>query len=323
MRGCCARAGDLEEDAATYFDGDGTVKEDKSREKTSQNGHTHGGLILDTSANGSMGPGSYTNFPYVTSPIAMSPTVPLPGGISPFSPSGIASPGLSYASTVSAASLVRSDTAHGHGAGVVTADTTTAGRTSMSTDAYNPQQPSGPSMMPGTPTAPPGSPSLDPAVQDILNGPERARLAIIVRNMMRMRALAKAIQGGGNDTLNGAGTSTGEGTSGENKHPVVGVSIGTSPPVRKRTASSSGLVRSVSPDRGGLSSPISTSGGGIGSMGTISLGSGGVETMRQSRVSKLIPELKSLEPVHLFTPHAALVRNMQFSPCGRYLATCR
>lgn len=42
-----------------------------------------------------------------------------------------------------------------------------------------------------------------------------------------------------------------------------------------------------------------------------------------SRVATLIPALKSLQPVQLFQPHTALVRHLQFSPNGEFLATCR
>lgn len=44
---------------------------------------------------------------------------------------------------------------------------------------------------------------------------------------------------------------------------------------------------------------------------------------RVSRVASLIPALKSLAPIQLFQPHTALVRHLQFSPNGEFLATCR
>lgn len=44
---------------------------------------------------------------------------------------------------------------------------------------------------------------------------------------------------------------------------------------------------------------------------------------RVSRVASLIPALKSLQPTQLFQPHTALVRHLQFSPNGEFLATCR
>ncbi|KAH8113819.1 WD40 repeat-like protein [Phellopilus nigrolimitatus] len=45
-------------------------------------------------------------------------------------------------------------------------------------------------------------------------------------------------------------------------------------------------------------------------------------SVRVSRVATLIPELKSLQPMQLFQPHTALVRHLQFSPNGEFLATC-
>ncbi|THH11409.1 hypothetical protein EW145_g660 [Phellinidium pouzarii] len=45
-------------------------------------------------------------------------------------------------------------------------------------------------------------------------------------------------------------------------------------------------------------------------------------TVRVSRVASLIPALKSLRPMQLFQPHTALVRHLQFSPNGEFLATC-
>ncbi|KAL5499109.1 hypothetical protein ACEPAH_1627 [Sanghuangporus vaninii] len=41
-----------------------------------------------------------------------------------------------------------------------------------------------------------------------------------------------------------------------------------------------------------------------------------------ARVASLIPTLKSLHPSQLFQPHTALVRHLQFSPNGEFLATC-
>lgn len=42
-----------------------------------------------------------------------------------------------------------------------------------------------------------------------------------------------------------------------------------------------------------------------------------------TRIATLIPLLKSLEPTRDLEPHSALVRHLQFSPDGKYLATCR
>ncbi|KAJ8082886.1 hypothetical protein PM082_008743 [Marasmius tenuissimus] len=43
--------------------------------------------------------------------------------------------------------------------------------------------------------------------------------------------------------------------------------------------------------------------------------------LMRSRVSALVPRLKSLEPVHEYGAHQALVRHLQFSPDGKFLAT--
>ncbi|KAH9006565.1 WD40 repeat-like protein [Lactarius hatsudake] len=43
--------------------------------------------------------------------------------------------------------------------------------------------------------------------------------------------------------------------------------------------------------------------------------------IRSSRVARLVPPLKVLRPTHDFTAHQALVRQLQFSPNGRFLAT--
>ena len=41
------------------------------------------------------------------------------------------------------------------------------------------------------------------------------------------------------------------------------------------------------------------------------------------RVSKVIEELKALKLAQELSPHGALVRHIQFSPNGKYLATAR
>ncbi|EKM57477.1 uncharacterized protein PHACADRAFT_206381 [Phanerochaete carnosa HHB-10118-sp] len=43
--------------------------------------------------------------------------------------------------------------------------------------------------------------------------------------------------------------------------------------------------------------------------------------LKKSRVARLIPRLKQMEAWLDFSPHQALVRHLQFSPSGRYLAT--
>ena len=48
-----------------------------------------------------------------------------------------------------------------------------------------------------------------------------------------------------------------------------------------------------------------------------------VASMRGSRVAALVPKLKSLEMTQDLAAHTALVRHMQFSPNGKYLATSR
>lgn len=49
----------------------------------------------------------------------------------------------------------------------------------------------------------------------------------------------------------------------------------------------------------------------------------GLTTIRGQRVSTLIPKLKTLEPIQDLSIHTALVRHLQFSPNGKYLATSR
>jgi WD40 repeat protein len=49
----------------------------------------------------------------------------------------------------------------------------------------------------------------------------------------------------------------------------------------------------------------------------------GLNTIRGQRVSTLIPKLKTLEPIQDISIHTALVRHLQFSPNGKYLATSR
>ncbi|KAG1752309.1 uncharacterized protein EDB91DRAFT_1101781 [Suillus paluster] len=46
-----------------------------------------------------------------------------------------------------------------------------------------------------------------------------------------------------------------------------------------------------------------------------------LNTIRGQRVSTLIPKLKTLEPLQDLSVHTALVRHLQFSPNGKYLAT--
>ncbi len=45
--------------------------------------------------------------------------------------------------------------------------------------------------------------------------------------------------------------------------------------------------------------------------------------LRSSRVAVLVPKLKSLETTQDLASHAGLVRHLQFSPDGNYLATAR
>lgn len=49
----------------------------------------------------------------------------------------------------------------------------------------------------------------------------------------------------------------------------------------------------------------------------------GLSTLRGPRAPILIPKLRSLEPVQDLSVHSALVRHLQFSPSGKYLATSR
>ena len=58
-------------------------------------------------------------------------------------------------------------------------------------------------------------------------------------------------------------------------------------------------------------------------------GQGGRETaepvgvLKNSRVGTLVPKLRSLHPTQSFEAHSALVRHLQFSPNGKFLATSR
>jgi WD repeat-containing protein 26 len=45
--------------------------------------------------------------------------------------------------------------------------------------------------------------------------------------------------------------------------------------------------------------------------------------IRSSRVARLVPKLKDFEPTQEFAAHQALVRHLQFSPNGNFLATSR
>jgi hypothetical protein len=45
--------------------------------------------------------------------------------------------------------------------------------------------------------------------------------------------------------------------------------------------------------------------------------------IRSSRVARLVPKLRDLEPTQEFAAHQALVRHLQFSPNGNFLATSR
>jgi hypothetical protein len=49
----------------------------------------------------------------------------------------------------------------------------------------------------------------------------------------------------------------------------------------------------------------------------------GVTTLRGSKVTAVIPKLKSLEVTQDLAAHSALVRHLQFSPNGKFLATSR
>ena len=45
--------------------------------------------------------------------------------------------------------------------------------------------------------------------------------------------------------------------------------------------------------------------------------------IRSSRVARLVPKLRDFEPTQEFAAHQALVRHLQFSPDGKFLATSR
>jgi WD repeat-containing protein 26 len=46
-------------------------------------------------------------------------------------------------------------------------------------------------------------------------------------------------------------------------------------------------------------------------------------TLRGSKVAAVIPKLKSLEATQDLAAHSELVRHLQFSPNGKFLATSR
>jgi len=83
---------------------------------------------------------------------------------------------------------------------------------------------------------------------------------------------------------------------------VMNKSMVRTPPIRKRT----------------MSSTVSVS--GPSSIGKRSLVG---PAYTRSRVSELVPRLVELDATHDLAAHSALVRHMQFSPDGKYLATSR
>lgn len=114
-------------------------------------------------------------------------------------------------------------------------------------------------------------------------GNGRARFKGVVRNVMRMQQTA-----GGNSPTVGT---------------AVGLAVGAlSSAIRQRTASSSAFTSGMDP---GIRDEQVTS------------------SVRVSRVATLMPALKAMQPMQLLQQHSALVRHLQFSPNGEFLATCR
>ena len=95
-----------------------------------------------------------------------------------------------------------------------------------------------------------------------------------------------------------------------------------------------GIVRNLIRSRNliGPNSPIASKSGAQQRQRTVSSTIVGSEagvrddqlssTARVSRVASLQPALKCLQPQLMLTPHTALVRHLQFSPNGEFLATC-
>ena len=87
------------------------------------------------------------------------------------------------------------------------------------------------------------------------------------------------------------------------------------------------LVRNVMRVRQSTAGPLSpsrkrTTSSTAFTDGARSMSDNTVTSMRVSRVANLIPALKSMAPVHFMQPHTALVRHLQFSPGGEFLASC-
>ncbi|KAI5118541.1 hypothetical protein M0805_008482 [Coniferiporia weirii] len=118
------------------------------------------------------------------------------------------------------------------------------------------------------------------------------------------------------------------------------VSVAFGGPGKRRFASAVRTVMSANRALG-MNSPVAVNGPSLMSprrqrtkastmdSGSATLSGGGAgdeqaasSTMRVSRVATLIPALKSLRPMQFFQPHTALVRHLQFSPNGEFLATC-
>ncbi|KAF9233428.1 hypothetical protein BU15DRAFT_53925 [Melanogaster broomeanus] len=91
--------------------------------------------------------------------------------------------------------------------------------------------------------------------------------------------------------------------------------VSTCTPVRKRTTSSAITSSSAVT---GLSSSTTV---GENSRGYVQGTSGGASDLRSSRLVTLIPKLRSLSTAQEILAHSALVRHLQFSPNGKFLAT--
>lgn len=92
-----------------------------------------------------------------------------------------------------------------------------------------------------------------------------------------------------------------------------GIAFNISQPQRQRTASSSAFT--------GVTDGTTRGGAGRSQDGLDPKAAVAVRTAH--RVATLMPQLKSMQPTQEIHQHSALVRHLQFSPNGDYLATCR
>ena len=161
--------------------------------------------------------------------------------------------------------------------------------------------------VPSSPIAPPtpmNSPTTDKESSAVIINPFAPTPPPTVgkqlwKNAVRNVKMRNAMQGGSGDSAPPVSPSG----------MMAVVERGRTEPIRKRTTSS-GLY--------------SSAGVGLTDRKKTSL-AGGPEPIAfiRSRVSTLMPKLDELEATHDLAAHCALVRHMQFSPDGKYLATSR